>query len=126
MQYKPINNYLVMPKHLNAANCLFGGQMLAWMDEAAGTYAMHVMHTTRIVTARFSEVNFCSPGLQGDSIKVSCNTVKTGTSSLTVGILVQAVSAVSDSTPRLVGEATAVFVSLDELGRPTPWNKIQG
>jgi len=48
---------LIKPGDLNANNTLFGGQLLKWIDEEAGIYAMTKLHNHRVVTKYMSEIN---------------------------------------------------------------------
>jgi len=41
---------LIKPGDLNANNTLFGGQLLKWIDEEAGIYAMTKLNNHRVVT----------------------------------------------------------------------------
>ena len=48
--FEPVEGYtkLIMPKDLNAANRLFGGQLMAWFDEAAALYVMSIAKTHNV------------------------------------------------------------------------------
>jgi len=80
--------HLVMPKDLNPANRLFGGQMMAWIDEAAAMYAMCQAKTKYVVTAKVSEVDFNEPVEQGDFLSFEAETTRIGKSSFVVCITV--------------------------------------
>jgi len=55
---------LIKPGDLNANNTLFGGQLLKWIDEEAGIYAMTKLNNHRVVTKYMSEINFISTAKQ--------------------------------------------------------------
>lgn len=116
-----VNTHMVMPQHLNAANTLFGGQMMAWMDESAAIFAMEIMKTNRIVTACFNKLDFLAPAYQGELVDIACEVEREGTTSLT--IKVAAWSHSPERGCRHVCNTSAVFVALDETGKPTPWQK---
>ena len=42
--------HMVRPNHLNGAGRLFGGALMQWLDEAAGTVAMRHAHCN-VITA---------------------------------------------------------------------------
>ena len=50
-------SHLLMPKCLNAAGYLFGGQLLAWIDETAGIVAKRHAEMNVVTVAVFSAVN---------------------------------------------------------------------
>ena len=57
---------LVMPEHLNSANRLFGGRLLAWIDEEAYIFAKCQLKAANLVTRYISEISFVAPALQDD------------------------------------------------------------
>jgi acyl-CoA hydrolase len=75
---------VVKPEDLNARNTLFGGRLLAWIDEECGIYCACQMGTPMIVTKYISELNFQSPAYQGDVVEIGVGTVAVGRTSLTV------------------------------------------
>lgn len=113
---------LVMYSHLNAAGRLFGGQLMAWIDEATAMASMHIMKTKRIVTKKFGEVVFDAPGLLGDYVEIWCRPVHEGTTSLTLDCRVLVRSIEPDIT-RQICSSNVVYVALDEDGRPKAWRK---
>lgn len=74
---------LIKPGDLNANNTLFGGQLLKWIDEEAGIYAMTKLDTTRVVTKFMSEINFVSSAKQADVIEIGLGFVSLGKTSIT-------------------------------------------
>lgn len=115
---------LIFSTHLNAANCLYGGQLLSWIDEASAMFAMQHMGTRRLVTKKISEVEFIAPGLVGDLIQFWCRPKKEGNSSLVLEMVVQTMN-VDTRRQRRICACEIVFVAVDELGRPTPWGDPQ-
>ena len=116
---------LVMYSDLNAAGRLFGGRLMAWIDEASAMTAMRIMSTKRIVTKKFGEVVFEAPGLLGDYVELWCRPIREGTTSIALDcrVLVRTIQA---EGVEQICRSTVVYVALDEQGRPTPWKKPQG
>ena len=52
---------------------LFGGLMLAWLDEAAVAYACQICETPRMVTVSMDKVQFLKPVRPGQIIKIYGN-----------------------------------------------------
>ena len=56
----------VKPEDLNPNGTLFGGRLLAWIDEEAALYTVVQLNNSKIVTKYISEINFNSKALKGD------------------------------------------------------------
>ncbi|PCJ17102.1 MAG: acyl-CoA thioesterase [Candidatus Cloacimonadota bacterium] len=115
---------LIFGAHLNAANCLFGGHLLSWIDEASAMYAMDIMQTRRILTKKISEVIFINPALLGDMIQFWCKVSKEGNSSLTMELSVITKN-VDTRQQREICSCEIVYVAVDELGKPYPWKHLK-
>jgi acyl-CoA hydrolase len=74
----------VKPEDLNPNETLFGGKLLAWIDEEAALYAIIQLENTKVVTKHMSEINFMSSAKQGDIIELGIDVVKFGKTSLTL------------------------------------------
>ena len=74
----------VKPEDLNPNGTLFGGRLLAWIDEEAALYAFIQLENKHIVTKFMSEINFMSSAKQGDIIELGMEVVKFGNTSLTL------------------------------------------
>ena len=72
----------IKPEDLNANGTLFGGKLLAWIDEEAALYAIVQLENAKVVTKYMSEINFTSAAKQGDIIEIGIDVVKFGRSSL--------------------------------------------
>jgi acyl-CoA hydrolase len=107
----------VLPQHTNAVGTLFGGQLLAWVDVAAGVCAMR--HAGRIaVTASFDEVHFKLPVRHGDIVVLTARLTWTGRTSME--IRVRAEREELSGLRELALEAFTTFVAQDDARRPTP------
>ena len=72
----------VKPEDLNANGTLFGGKLLAWIDEEAALYSIVQLENPKVVTKFMSEINFMSAAKQGDIVEIGLDVVQFGKSSL--------------------------------------------
>lgn len=112
---------LVMPGDLNAANRLFGGEIMKWADEAAALYAMCQLQTKRLVTLKVSEILFKEPVRQGDVLEFWAHILKKGKTSFTVRLEVKrkTIETPHEEHPAVMS-CEFVFVTVDENGKATP------
>lgn len=111
----------VKPEDLNANETLFGGKLLAWVDEEAALYSIVQLENKRVVTKYMSEINFMSTAKQGDIIEIGIEVVKFGKSSLTLNCEVR--NKMSRET--IVTVDNIIMVNLDEQGKPLPHGKTK-
>ncbi len=107
---------LIKPGDLNANNTLFGGQLLKWIDEEAGIYAMTKLNNHRVVTKYMSEINFVSSAKQADVVELGLAFVEVGKTSITFRCEVRNLF----SKKTIISIDKIVFVKVDEAGRPVP------
>ncbi len=69
----------VKPEDLNPNQTLFGGQLLAWIDEEVALYTVIQLENSRVVTKYMSEINFMASAKQGDIIEIGIEVLKFGT-----------------------------------------------
>ncbi|MFV8337289.1 acyl-CoA thioesterase [Flavobacterium sp. RSP29] len=74
----------VKPEDLKSNGTLFGGKLLAWIDEELALYTIIQLENTRIVAKHMSEINFRSSAKQGDIIEIGIDVLKFGNTSLTL------------------------------------------
>jgi acyl-CoA thioesterase YciA len=111
-----------MKKDIGIHNNLFGGIMLAWIDEAGAAYVSQKVDTPRVVTVKMSEVTFKEPVKVGQLIKIYGEVTKIGTTSITIRL--EARRHKPDSgRQKLACEVELVFVKIDEDGEPSPISK---
>ena len=58
---KLISTHICLAKDLGVHNNLFGGVMLAWLDEAGAALAAQIINTPRVVTVMLDRVEFHRP-----------------------------------------------------------------
>jgi acyl-CoA thioesterase YciA len=115
-----ITQHIVMSKDLNAHGNLFGGIMLAWIDESAAIYSMRKIGYTNIVTVNMDSVNFKTPGKNGDIIQIYAGIETAGRSSLV--IKTKSISlAMGTTEAREIIQCKVTFVCLDSTGKPFPY-----
>jgi acyl-CoA hydrolase len=103
---------MVKYQDLNPAHRLFGGALLAWIDEEAAIFAACQLDTPRIVTKFMSEINFVAPAEVGDILEFGLAIVSVGNSSLTVCCNVRN----KHSKQTIIKVERIVFVCVDENG----------
>ncbi len=116
---------MTMPRDANVYGTIFGGVILGYVDQAAFIEARkHGQH--RWVTAAMDSVAFTAPVRMGDVVNFYTSTLRTGTSSVTVRVEVEAERhAPGPEGPAgsvvAVTEAALVMVAVDAEGRPIPF-----
>ncbi len=109
---------LMMPADANFMGNIHGGVIMKLIDEAAGTCAFQFCRT-RVVTAAIDRIDFHYPVQVGNLVTLKANLNYAGTSSMEVGVRVEAQPWNDPSADGLhVASAYFVFVAIDEEGRP--------
>lgn len=114
-----ITQKIAMTRDLGVHGNLFGGNMLAWIDEAAGLMATKICRTTNMVTVKMEEVTFKRPVKMGFSISIYGKVVHMGTSSISLYMEARKHNVYSGKET-LVTSTKIVFVRIDEVGDPIP------
>ena len=110
---------LIKPGDLNANDTLFGGQLLKWIDEEAGIYAMTKLGSARVVTKFMSEINFVSSARQADVIEIGLQFISIGRTSITFKCEVRNLF----TKKAIISIEQIVFVHVDENHQPLPHGK---
>ena len=108
---------IIMPRHINGSNRLFGGQLMEWIDILAGVVARR--HAQRdVTTAAIDNLQFKAPALVGDTVVLVGQITHIGRTSMEVRVD----SYVEDlrGEKNLVNTAYLVMVALDDEGKPVP------
>ncbi|MGV7106085.1 acyl-CoA thioesterase [Flavobacterium sp. U410] len=111
----------VKPEDLNANGTLFGGTLLAWIDEEAALYSIIQLENSKVVTKYMSEINFMSSANQGDIVEIGIEVVKFGTTSLVLK------SEVRNKMTRetIITIDNIIMVNLGPDGKPAPHGKTK-
>jgi acyl-CoA hydrolase len=111
----------VKPEDLNPNGTLFGGKLLAWLDEELALYTIIQLENSRIVTKHMSEINFRSSAKQGDIIEIGIDVVKFGNTSLTLKC--EARNIMTRET--IISIESTTMVSLGSDGKPKAHGKTE-
>lgn len=115
---EPAIRVSMMPRDTNAQGTIFGGVLLAYLDQA-GAIATRA-HCDRVVTVKMTEVVFHEPVYVGDVVSFFATVTRIGRTSITVHVHVEAERWLSPEKGVKVTEADVIYVSVDESRRPTP------
>ena len=114
-----ITTYFCKSSQVGYHGNLFGGRMLAWLDEAGAAYAAQCADTPRIVTKHISAVTFTRPVRPGQLIKIYGQVIGVGNSSMTLRLEARRHS-VYNGTQKVVCTTDMVFVRIDGDGEAIP------
>jgi acyl-CoA hydrolase len=111
----------VKPEDLNPNGTLFGGRLLAWIDEEAALYTLIQLENKHIVTKFISEINFMSSARKGDIVELGMEVVNFGKTSITLKC--EARNKMTRETILTVDNI--IMVNLGEDGKPKPHGKTE-
>ncbi|HEY0091290.1 MAG TPA: hotdog domain-containing protein [Flavobacterium sp.] len=109
----------VKPEDLNPNGTLFGGKLLAWIDEELALFSIIQLENARIVTKHLSEINFRSSAKQGDIVEIGIDVVKFGNSSISLKCEVRNIM----TRETIITIDSITMVSLGDDGRPKAHGK---
>ena len=108
----------IFPSTTNHHNTLFGGQALAWMDEAAFIAATRFCRKA-LVTVSSDRIDFKEPIPAGTFVELVAKVTQVGRTSLTVRVDIYIESMYRDGQHQAIsGEFK--FVAIDANRKPTP------
>ncbi len=111
---------LMMPADTNHQGTVFGGVILSRIDQA-GYLEARKNGRHRWVTASMDQVNFVAPVFDGDTVSFKTRTIRTGRSSVTVEVLVEAERHSTGDVVR-VTDAKITMVSVNAAGQAIPFD----
>ena len=111
----------VKPEDLNPNGTLFGGRLLAWIDEEAALYTVIQLENPKIVTKFMTEINFMASAKKGDIVEIGIEVIKFGKTSITMRC--EARNKMTRETILTVDNM--VMVNLGENGFPAPHHKTE-
>ena len=119
MPSEPAIRVCMMPRDLNALGTIFGGIILSYIDQA-GVIEAHEHSEKKLVTIALREVKFIAPVFVGDLVSFYAETIRIGTTSITVRVTVDAKRATPPHQTFRVTVAEVVYVAVDENWKPVP------
>jgi acyl-CoA thioesterase YciA len=114
-----ISSHFIKTKDVGIHGNLFGGSLLAWIDEAGAVFACQAADSPRMITKLISEVNFQRPVRPGQIIKIYGKTLSVGNTSITIGLEARRHS-VYNGSQKVVCTVDMVFVRIDGDGEAVP------
>jgi len=107
---------LVMPKDLNSYGTLFGGNLIAWMDELAVILAIKATKK-ECVLLYFDKIEIRKGLTTNDIVHLRAEIIKTGRCHLDIKVVACKANHFEESDP--IAHGTAKFVVLDKNKKPT-------
>ena len=105
----------MMPRDTNAHGTVFGGVILSYIDVAGGVEAVRHTKHERFVTVAMKEVIFHEPVFMGDLVSFYAETIRVGSTSITVHIVVEAERFGSQGQKVKVTEAEVTYVAINQI-----------
>ena len=109
----------VKPEDLNPNSTLFGGRLLAWIDEELALYSVVQLQNNKVVTKHMTEINFRSSAKQGDIVQIGIDVVRFGKTSITLMCQVRNMM----TREIIITIDSITMVSLDDNGKPQAHGK---
>lgn len=110
----PAIRITLLPRDTNSAGTIFGGVILSYIDMAGAIEAHRRTMMKRFVTVAMREVIFHKPVFVGDLVSFYAETVKIGTTSITIRVIVETERIGTGIEALRVTEAEVVYVAVDE------------
>lgn len=104
----------MMPRDTNAHGTVFGGVILSYIDVAGGVEAVRHTKHDRFVTVAMKEVIFHEPVYIGDLVSFYAQTLRVGSTSITIHVDVEAERFGEQGRKVKVTEADITFVAINQ------------
>lgn len=116
---EPVSSWdIVFPNDTNPLGSMFGGKLMAIMDEMAGIAASRFCHRPS-VTASTEAFIFKNPVKVGERIETIARVVRAGNTSMVVRVEVYAENPVKAGSRKQCTTAHFNMVAVDSEGKPT-------
>jgi acyl-CoA thioesterase YciA len=116
---QPAIRVVMMPADTNPLGTIFGGHILSYIDQA-GTVEARKHSNRKLVTVAMHEVKFIAPVFVGDLVSFYTETIKIGTTSITVRVTVDAWRGNAPHETVRVTQAEVVYVAVEQPGKSVP------
>jgi len=112
---EPALRIILLPRDTNGMGTIFGGVILSYLD-LAGAVEARRHRIAHFVTVAMHEVEFHEPVFVGDIVSFYTETKKIGTTSITVGVRVEAIRSSGPNSGEVVQvtEGDVVYVAMDK------------
>ncbi|MEA2163975.1 MAG: acyl-CoA thioesterase YciA [Thermoanaerobaculia bacterium] len=114
---EPAIRVLMMPRDTNGSGTIFGGVILSYIDQAGAIEARR-QGSRLMVTVSMDKVVFHEPVFVGDLISLWTETLRIGTTSITVKVVCEAIRGTDPQKKVLVTEAQVVYVNVGDDRKP--------
>jgi acyl-CoA thioesterase YciA len=114
-----ITSRVVKESDLGTHGNLFGGKLLAWLDESGGVLAAQVVDSPRVVTVKFGEVTFSRKVKVNRIVKIYGQVLRIGRTSVTLRLEARRHNPYSGEQ-KIITSNEIVFVKIDDDGDPEP------
>src|SRR3954470_4070746 len=122
----PAIRIVLLPRDTNSQGTIFGGIILSYIDIAGAVEAHRRTKMERFVTAAMREVKFHQPVFVGDLVSFYAETVRVGTTSITIRVIVEAERPTRADSRVRVTEAEVVYVAVYKNGKKMPIEVVSG
>lgn len=112
----PAIRITLLPRDTNSRGTIFGGVILSYIDTAGAIQAHRHTRMERFVTVAMKEVIFHKPVYVGDLVSFYAETLRVGTTSISVRVVVE-VERLGNSERVRVTDAEVTYVAVDEHGQ---------
>jgi acyl-CoA thioesterase YciA len=116
---QPAIRVVMMPRDTNPLGTIFGGIILSHIDQA-GTVEARKHWEGKLVTVAMHEVKFLAPVFVGDLVSFYTETLRIGTTSITVRVTVDAKRGAPPHDTARVTQAEVVYVAIEAPGKAIP------
>lgn len=113
---RTISTRLVLPPDINHQQTIFGGRVMAYIDEIAAITAMKHAQSA-VVTASIDSVDFVSPAVVGDVLELEAIVSSTGRTSMEVFVNVHSKNLLTGEK-KLTTKSFLTMVAMGEDKRP--------
>jgi acyl-CoA thioesterase YciA len=111
----PAIRVVLMPRDTNSQGTIFGGVILSYIDVAGAIGAHRQTGIERFLTVAMREVIFHKPVFVGDLVSFYTETLKIGSTSITIRVIVEVERAGGAKNERMrVTDAEVIYVAVDE------------
>ena len=114
---EPVLRVVTMPADTNQHGDIFGGWIMSQVDIAGGVLAARRARG-RVATVAVNSFVFKQPVRVGDVVTFFAEITRTGSTSVTVDVVVYAQRNPDDTQTVKVTEASLTYVAVDATGRP--------